>query len=418
MPNPKETESNMKRYLCALMMVALAGCKTDSGPTAPTSTENQLPTIQPTGGSGSGGTSGANGPTNEGLTLDQCGMHPSWQGVHEEVDGLKVTITVPYEGASLILYVWLPEVNTGDRRGPFPFVDGTATAVFYVTEYRTYRYQLAVEQDLDGDGRADRGCQDDRHHGDFETRRPNIPPPPPPPPQSCNDRLRLSTEVHESYVSAVLREGQNAVASKTFSRIFGQAYTGSICEGELSDLLALSENDRCCFPVEVPGIECGEGTVQVEGQCIPYCEVNPNDEQCRPPAPECDFGDPTWNGQSHEWECPAPPPQCEIEGLGSLLASDERCVPPPQCEFGNAYLDDGLNWLCPDPPPEEHGQCFYEVAGNDKEEDCLAAGGTFSEHDGSDHCVFDFPGISQDGFNLNPGISDPDCLRKQDQDQD
>jgi len=32
-----------------------------------------------------------------------------------------------------------------------------------------------------------------------------------------------------------------------------------------------------------------------------------------------------------------------------------------------------------------------------------------------DHCVFDFRGISDDDFQLNPGISDEGCLTKQDE---
>lgn len=69
--------------------------------------------------------------------------------------------------------------------------------------------------------------------------------------------------------------------------------------------------------------------------------------------------------------------------------------------------------LCPE---EEHGACFYEVAGkkDEKQAYCESVGGTFSTHDNSDHCVFVFPGIADSKLNLAPGLSDPDCLRKQD----
>ena len=57
------------------------------------------------------------------------------------------------------------------------------------------------------------------------------------------------------------------------------------------------------------------------------------------------------------------------------------------------------------------------MSGHDKEEKCAEAGGTFSGHDGSDHCIFEFPGIIDDDFNLKPGLSDEDCLRKQDKEE-
>ena len=64
--------------------------------------------------------------------------------------------------------------------------------------------------------------------------------------------------------------------------------------------------------------------------------------------------------------------------------------------------------------PIDLGLCYYEVAGRDKQQYCESLQGTFSSHDGSDHCVFGFPGISNDKLNLAPGLSAEGCLRKQD----
>jgi len=106
-------------------------------------------------------------------------------------------------------------------------------------------------------------------------------------------------------------------------------------------------------------------------------------------------------------DAPPPPPvdQCDnIEGV-------QLTVPSGYIQIGTSC------YPTPPPPVDEHGQCFYEVAGpkNKKAQKCIDAGGTYSTHDGSDHCVFAFPGVALDGFNLAPGLSDPDCLRKQDQ---
>lgn len=256
--------------------------------------------------------------------LENCGFTLNRSGIEDDGGHFYVPVSGPAVG-DVIIYVWIERVNDGTKYGPF---DPNTNFVVDPPGYGTFNYQLAVELDTNGDGRADSGCQDDRHHGDFEQTPP--PPPPPPPPPSCNARLRLQTEVGETTVHAVLVSGDQVVASKTFQREVGQSYVGSICEGDFNtDLLALSEEDRCCFPVEVPKRECAEGTVEVQGQCVPYCELNPNDEQCRPDPPECEFGEPAWNSETHKWECLS---DCEDENEPSYSINGPVVTHPDRCE--------------------------------------------------------------------------------------
>lgn len=343
----------MKRYLCALA-VTLAGC--NQGPVTIGPDENPAASTVNLSAStpGTGGSADAAGPEAVNLTLEQCGMSARWQDITEEVDGLNVTITVYYGGEDLILYVWLPRVNDGDQKGPFPFINGVAVATFAVPTYGVYQYQLAVEQDLTGDGRADRGCQDDRYHSSFETRPPHAPPPPPDP--GCD-------------VEALIRDAV---------------------------------------------LECGEAGFSIDAeQCTFECQPPPIPPPC-PYNPQIPITDPA---------CVPPPELCDIPGLEGLPADDPSCVPPPECEFGEAYLDEGLNWVCPEPPPTdvcpniegiqetvpeglvvddagncvepevEHGQCFYEVAvpPDEREALCNEAGGVFGEHDQSAHAYLIFP---------------------------
>ena len=94
----------------------------------------------------------------------------------------------------------------------------------------------------------------------------------------------------------------------------------------------------------------------------------------------------------------------------------EEPTEEPTCETDPGLCaDDGCGEAGCDDDVEQHGACIYEVAGrkDQKQSVCEGLGGTFSAHDGSDHCVFAFPGISNNQLNLAPGLSDPDCLRKQ-----
>jgi len=369
---------------------------------------------------------------------------------------------VPVEGAALdeiIIYVWIERVNDGTQYGPFD-----PNAWFDVNPgYGTFKYQLAVERDRDGDGKADDNCQDDRHHGTFTI----VPPPPPPgcqgegcnPPPSC-DVEKLSSEASEECSYGYSLNQQECSFTCNPPPSCDLEDLASEADEECSYGFSLNEQ-QCSFTCNPPPPPCpfNPQIPITDPACIPPppCPFNPaipiTDPACVPPPPGCDVEELTASAilecenlgytldtEVCEFSC-NPPPQCDIAGLESLLASDERCVPPPECTFGDAFLDQGLIWECPPPPPscktdpdlcpcefnsqilagdpacvppEEHGQCFYEVSGKNKQADCTAAGGTFSSHDGSDHCVFEFPGISQNGFNLNPGISDPDCLRKQD----
>ena len=125
-----------------------------------------------------------------------------------------------------------------------------------------------------------------------------------------------------------------------------------------------------------------EGYTIVEGRCVPeLLEPTPSPSPTPSPTPE-----PT----------PSPTPSPEPTPSPSPTPT-----PSPS----------------PTPTPISHGACIYEIAGkkSQKQSKCEVASGIFDNHDGSDHCVFPFPGVALDGFNLAPGLSDPDCLRKQDQ---
>ncbi len=67
-----------------------------------------------------------------------------------------------------------------------------------------------------------------------------------------------------------------------------------------------------------------------------------------------------------------------------------------------------------EPPPPEHGHCYYNVPGHDGKRECQAQPGFISWNEHNHLCELAFPGVAQDGFNLNPGQSDPGCLSKHD----
>ena len=111
-----------------------------------------------------------------------------------------------------------------------------------------------------------------------------------------------------------------------------------------------------------------------------------------------------------------PPPPADTCPDGQVRDDEGQCYTPcdgPAC--GGEQTCEELGNCSPPPPPIQHGACVYEVAGrkDQKRAVCEGLGGTFDNHDGSDHCVFAFPGISNNQLNLAPGLSDADCLRKQ-----
>lgn len=327
------------------LILLLLGCSGEWSPTRqdnpPGSTARGEASTQAAAESGSSTyPAGSPVPGATGPAAPQCTNLVKRSAVSVTTDGLKVTFYVPtdYEGPGTVwAHVWLPAVNAGaEHIGPTnePFS-------FYVSTYGTFDYQIAGELDLDGDKRADEGCQDDRHRGTFSTTPPSTPPPPPPPPPVCDQGLLAAGAALEC--------------------------------GELGYELNLEACTFTCNPA--PG--CEENEVLVNDVCLPVCEVFPEDSSC---APECEFGEASWNGEG--WECPE---FCEV------FPDADECQPPP-------------------------GLCYYEIAKpkKDKQPYCEAKGGTFSSHDGSDHCIFDFPGIIDSKLNLAPGLSAEGCLRKQD----
>lgn len=73
-----------------------------------------------------------------------------------------------------------------------------------------------------------------------------------------------------------------------------------------------------------------------------------------------------------------------------------------------------------EPAPEEcvPEECIYEYGGqhDDKAGECEALANNAFWSDGSQHCVVPLPGVAQSPWNLTPGQSHPECLRKQDED--
>ena len=170
----------------ALVVLYLFACNTEiGGPTQPTNDLliGDAPIESPTRGGST---------KEEGLEYCQA-LYPIRSEVTVKTNGNTVTFHVPVVvnvEADVFLYVWLPRVNDGEKRGPFQPEDFS----FEVAGPGVYEYQLAVEGDINGDRRADRKWQCDRHHGTFivrdEPRTPRIPEDP-----GCN-REDLITEAN------------------------------------------------------------------------------------------------------------------------------------------------------------------------------------------------------------------------------
>ncbi len=168
-----------------------------------------------------------------------------------------------------------------------------------------------------------------------------------------------------------------------------------------------------CEPHGEP--ECQEQTWSTDscswvGECV--CE--PTGE------PEC--VEQTWDTNSCSWvgECVCDPigePECQeqVWDFDSCSWVGECVCDPvgePEC-VEQTWSTDSCSWVgdCPEPDA-----CIYEYGGPpaDKEALCLALTDNSFWSDGSQHCVIPLPGISADKWNLTPGQSHPDCLRKQD----
>lgn len=319
---------------CSILVLGfvLAACE-NGGPTAANGFgPNGLPapTLPSTSSSSTPAPAGV--VEDEPTGLAACGFELKRSGVKDDGGSFYVPVSGQNVG-DVIVYVWIEKVNDGTKYGPY-----NPNEWFHLNlAPGSYKYQLAVELDIDGDGKADRDCQDDRHSGEFsiegeEPRTPNTPDP--------------------------------------------------------IDVCPNLEGDQA----EVP-----QGYEIVDGQCVLKCE------------PEWTEGDPERIGAT-EWS------ECDPDRLSRSRTVTYHVVSTNQCnddtqvrDFEEVETED-----CELPPEPEHGQCLYEVAGkkDEKAGKCTDAGGVFSEHDGSDHCVFDFPGISHKDFNLNGGLSDKDCLKK------
>lgn len=330
---------------------------------------------------------------------------------------------VPVEGDNLdqiIVYVWIEKVNNGIKYGPFD-----PNTWFDVNPgYDTFKYQLAVERDIDGDGKADNGCQDDRHHGTFTINQP--PPPPPPPTPGCTPEwIPGEPEIVYGEWGACVQGVRSRTVTTTITY-----YNSCNREDTRQEVRIVTQYEECEGPpVDVcPNIEGNQAVIPEglvlddEGNCVepeePPVDVCPNIEgnqsevpeglivdqagNCVEPEPPCvpiwTEGDPTVIGET-EWS------ECD-DGVQTRTVT-YHVISTNQCNEETTFRDyqEEEEQEC-EVPPEEHGLCLYEIAGQNKQATCEAAGGTFSTHDGSDHCVFEFPGISQNGFNLAPGLSD------------
>lgn len=157
----------------ALVAVLFQACSggDESGPTSPTFTttpspvDNSTPTpVSPVS------------PTTTGDSVrgrEACGLDLKANTFRAKMDAsnnITAFIGADYTGpGDLIVYLWDPEVNQGKQYGPFPI---NKEFVFHVSEKREYDFRVAGEVDLDGDGKADNNCQDDRY------RLKVVPPPP------------------------------------------------------------------------------------------------------------------------------------------------------------------------------------------------------------------------------------------------
>ena len=230
------------------------------------------------------------------------------------------------------------------------------------------------------------------------------------------DYVQFVVRVPECYQCDIGRGDENVVVNKLWTQVLDGRFSNAGCVPERKPKLPPPPADPCpegqvhndqgqCFTPECEG----EGACDQEQ---PTCEELGN---CPPPPPP-----PTEPTCEELGNCPPPPcVTCECNpqlcppparcGDGTVNGTDQ-CEPPntPTCDAQCQAI------IIP-PPPIQHGACVYEVAGRKslKRAVCEGLGGTFDNHDGSDHCVFAFPGISNNQLNLAPGLSDADCLRKQ-----
>ena len=172
--------------------------------------------------------------------------------------------------------------------------------------------------------------------------------------------------------------------------------------------LTIDANASCEFGVK------GLDFIECTFECNPKPPCEPTGE------PECQ--EQTWDTNSCSWvgECVCEPtgePECQEQTWSTDSCSwvgECICDPvgEPECQE-QTWSTDSCSWVgeCPEP-----GVCIYEYGGppTDKETECLALTDTAFWSDGSQHCVIDLPGVSADKWNLTPGQSHPDCLRKQD----
>ena len=149
---------NMKRILLAATLAVCWSCDghlatSPSGDFNPDSSGTQFaqPTVAPDGS--------VNQPSSPALSYCQA-LYPIGKDVRVKGASFHVPVVVNVD-AEVYIYVWLPSVNDGQKYGPFRPEDFTIKGL----APGTYKFQLAVEGDTNGDKRADHNYQCDRYHG-------------------------------------------------------------------------------------------------------------------------------------------------------------------------------------------------------------------------------------------------------------
>jgi hypothetical protein len=328
--------------------------------------------------------------------LEQCGLRAKPATFSGSMTGTTITafIGADYSGpGEVIVYLWDPELNAGDQYGAFP---ANEAFNFDVPAVKPYDFRVAVEVDLDGDGKADAGCQDDRHRLKVApTSTPRTPPP------SC-ETYELALTVDDTTVVATLRDRkENVVADKSFPRL-QQDYTSSICVGDFGgEQAGLAE--ACCFPVEIPRL-------------VPLCERDPGNEAC---APTCEFGSATWDGQI--WTCPS----CEEVNPPSYSSTTNRKFHSStsywQMQQGsenareNACENRGGQWLDDHNIPGDGNDCLVggvsqfrnglEEFFNRCDDVCKFHGTDPPGNPGNDMGLYDPPGVVGSGIDISAVVT-------------
>lgn len=157
-----------------------------SGTTGASGGEAPAPAPAPSGGGSEDG--GLNAPSCD-FTVVRKDIKLWQDGDSTRVKG--IVPGTPASSGRTLVYIWFPKVNGGDQKGPF---DLNKEFSIEMGNYGSYNYQVAVERDINGDDRADDGCQDDRHFGSVTLKEPEEP-------KECpaND---------ESSIDAVLTQGE------------------------------------------------------------------------------------------------------------------------------------------------------------------------------------------------------------------